>query len=528
MKKRMRAPAALLAALLFLASCAKQAPTPEETAPPAAVSSAEELPTEGQTLQPGEEETPADAVKDAAAETEAPETEAAVPEQESPSSHADPGLAARYLEEAVEYAKTIRELYWDGDTLLSSLTPQGGTPHLWPYTEQAGMVNGILLAMDREHPDRAYFEEYLRELMEGFRRYRVKRVKMTGNETWNRPENFIAEYGTSDGSENSYAIYSSSRLDKRMDAAIVTPDAVYFDDNVWVAKEFYYAWRNLGDMAYLNEAANIMNWILGEGYEGAGALGGIYWKWSAKFRFDGGNYSDSNHASLNACSTASSAMVLGHLIPAVAGTELEGLRAGYLEKAESIFRFSTEAYVDRGTRCLYDKVFLKKGFEGQTELKKQIEKTDQSQYAYNTGTYLEAGVLLARIAREEGWDAEEYLTRVSASAAGADKKFADRSGGKGAASYPSHSWFTSFLVSGFSAAAEEDEAAEAYVESMRESLDWAWEHFRAQDGLVSPAWVKGWTRFSNNSPDSEDNPRQILYQSANAHCYAMLAQYYGK
>ncbi len=41
-----------------------------------------------------------------------------------------------------------------------------------------------------------------------------------------------------------------------------------------------------------------------------------------------------------------------------------------------------------------------------------------------------------------------------------------------------------------------------------------------------PAQLVVYLAVTNNSRDSEDNPRQILYQSANAHCYAMLAGYY--
>ena len=69
------------------------------------------------------------------------------------------------------------------------------------------------------------------------------------------------------------------------------------------------------------------------------------------------------------------------------------------------------------------------------------------------------------------------------------------------------------------------EAAE-YADRMRSALEYAWTNYRSADGLVCPSWIKGWSRFSNNDPNSEDNPRQILLQSANAHCYAMLARHY--
>lgn len=58
---------------------------------------------------------------------------------------------------AVEYGKLIEELYWNSDTKLSKLTPDGGTPYCWPYTEQLSMVNAILLTMDETDEDPARF-----------------------------------------------------------------------------------------------------------------------------------------------------------------------------------------------------------------------------------------------------------------------------------------------------------------------------------------------------------------------------------
>ncbi len=554
--KRIRIPALLLALCMLspaMGSCSPRT-APEQTDAPPAESipepqgTEEELPLSDET----EPDAPAEEPEPAAPETEAPEDNpepepvpepvleepVSLPEEPASSSeepenalsrlsYADPERYSLYLEEAVEYARTIHDLYWDGENGISKLTPSGGTPHLWPFTEQAGMVNGILAAMDADHPDRAFFEQYLRELIEGLRHYRVKRVKLTGNETWNDPDNFIAPFGENDGTPHAYALYASSRHDKKIDYLIVTPDAVYFDDNVWVAKEFYFAYVNTGDLTYLNEAVNIMNWILGEGYEDAGELAGIYWKWSAKFKFDGGNYSDSNHASLNACSTASSAMVLAKLCGVLADTPLEGLRDGYLEKALAIYDFCGKAYVDPSTKCLYDKVFLKQNFASQTALKQQLQKTDTAQYAYNTGTYLTAGAdLYALLYGTDPARAEEILKSALASAKGADKKFADRTAKKGEYSYPSHSWFTSFLVSGFADLAAFDGSIAEYTDHMRSALDYAWTNNRSADGLVCPAWIKGWSHFSDNGANSEGNPRQILYQSANAHCYAMMAEYY--
>lgn len=507
--------------LLLLSGCAGDSAIPAETsaAPETALAAAEETAvTDPAAVQPAADSS----VPGAGAEESV--TEPAV------SSYADPVIAAENLSRSVEYAKTIRGLYWDSEKCLSKLTPSGGKPFLWPYTEQAAMVNGILLAMDKDHEDRAYFEEYLTELIEGFRHYRVKEARMTGNQKWNNENHVMTAFGENAGTPGCYAIYCASRNDVSVDRIRTYTDGVYFDDNVWVAKEMYYAYLNLGDERYLNEAVSILNWIIGEGYESAEGLNGIYWKWSSKFEFAGGDYSDSNHASLNACSSVPTSMMLAKVYRITEGMEkFADLRENYLTCAEAIYRFAEDVLLDRSTGCIVDKIFLKQGFETMTG-KARIQKTDGNQYAYNTGTFMTAGAELYAIASEQGRteDAEFYLSQSAETAAGADIKFGDRTVKAGEYSYPSHSWFTSFLLEGFADLAPVLPEAAEYAGHMRSSLDYAWNNNRAADGLVCPSWIKGWSRFNNNDPDSEDNPRQILLQSANAHCYAMLARHYAE
>jgi len=499
---------ALILSTVLLASYSAETP-PEPQAPsPSAVTSVPET-VSGNPVEAETEECP----------------DADLPAEEV--SAADPAAAAENLERAVQYAKRIREAYWDSETCLSKLTPEGGTPHLWPFTEQVAMVNGILLTMDESHGDYAYFADYLTELIEGLRHYRLRDVRLSKEEFWNNPDHVLAPFGETDGTGNCYAIYSSSRNDASVDRIVAMTDAVYFDDNVWVAKEMYYAYVNLGDERYLNEAVNILNWIVGEGYEPAEGLNGIYWKWSSKFEFAGGDFSDSNHASLNACSTVPTSMMLAKVYRVTDGKEkFAELREEYLEKAQAIYEFTYDVLLDPAAGCIRDKVFLREGFAS-LDPAKRIQKTDGSQYAYNTGTYMTAGAELYEIALAAG-DAERtavLLKRNTKAAASADKKFADTSVKAGEYSYPSHSWFTSFLLEGFSDLAGHVPDAEEYIGHMRSALDYAWNHHRADDGMVCPSWIKGWSRFTNNDPDSEDNPRQILLQS-NAHCYAMLARYY--
>ncbi len=436
------------------------------------------------------------------------------------------------MERAVEYAKLIQKEYWNAQGKVSKLTPQGGVPFLWPYTEQVSMVNGILLNMEKTDPEYAAFSNYLEELIIGLRYYRVSEVRVGTGQSWNNPDHYLAAFGQTDGTANAYAIYNSGRNNgSAVDEQSVGMGGVFFDDNIWVAKEFYYAYVNLGKVEYLNEAVNIVNWIIGEGYESTKNLNGIYWKWSAKFMFEGsGGLSDDTHASLNACSSAPTAMMLAKLHQTLKSDDhaakFSALATDYLSKAQKIYEFCHSVLINTSNGCLRDKIFLREGFQNMNNLNDQIQMYDEQILPYNTGTYMTAGAELYKIAvaAKQTAVAKVYKDRNEKVAPAADKQFANTQVVQGQYSYNSNSWFTSFILEGFIDLSETVDCS-AYIEHMRSALDYAWNNNRAEDKLVCPAWIAGWGEFHDNGI-SEQNPRQILLQAANAHCYAMLARYY--
>lgn len=442
-----------------------------------------------------------------------------------------PDYASVNYERAVGYGKLINELYWNSETKLSKLTPSGGTPYLWPFTEQVSMVNGILLTMDKEDEDYAFYTQYLEELIEGLRYYRVSSVNP---KAWENEDHYLAKFGETDGTANAYAIYNSGRNDGAIDSVNTSAGGVFFDDNVWVAKEFYYAYVNTGKAEYFNEAVNILNWIVGEGYESTTGLNGIYWNWAAKFMFEGStSLNDSTHASLNACSSAPTAMMLAKVYQTMTEDaqfteKFAALAPDYLSKAQNIYEFCYSVLRNPTNGCLRDKVFLREGFEEMSDLSQQIQLYDEQILPYNTGTYMTAGAELYNIAVKQDKTAVAgvYLDRNTEVAAAADRQFANTQVVEGQYSYNSNSWFTSFLLEGFIDLSATVEECSEYIEHMRSALDYAWNNNRAEDDLVCPAWITGWDSYSDDNPNSEGNPRQILLQSANAHCYAMLARYY--
>lgn len=432
-------------------------------------------------------------------------------------------FAAENKERAITYATAIKEKYWSSESLSSFLIPGEGTPYLWPYTEQVSMANSLLTLLDEDAEAENYklIKDYLIELLEGLRYYRVSKAGEGYTNT---------DFGVLNAELSSYACYNSGRNGSAMDSAGTDKNGIYFDDNIWVVKEFYNAYLNLGEEKYLNEAINITNWIIGEGMETAKcsktdtSMYGIYWKWGVKDTHSG-TTNDNTNASLNTCSSAPTAMMLVKLHNVMKDAKFNDLKASYLLSAKRIYNFVYNVLRDEQSNTFKDKIFIYKDSAG----KLYLGTVDEQILPYNTGCMMTAGAELYRdaAANNQQANAKSYLERNKLVAAGADKKFANTLAVEGQYSYNKNSWFTSFLIEGFADLADFDENAETYIDHMRSALDYGWKNNRAADGLVCPAWVEGWSVYTDDGV-SEGNPRQILLQSANAHCYSMLAAYYSK
>lgn len=425
-------------------------------------------------------------------------------------------LAAINKSRALELAKTIKSLYWNSETESSKTVPNGSNyPYLWPYTEQVAMVNAVLPLLDKNTEQDEYnaMKKYLEETLQGLRYYRVK--KETGYTN--------TDFGVLSSASDSWAIYNSGRTNTK-DNAGTGKDGIYFDDNIWVAKEFYNAYKLLGDKKYLNESINIVNWIIDEGYETAIdpikniPMNGIYWNWGAKSKHPGVT-NDSLNASLNACSTAPTAMVLVKLYKELDVNSQGALRDKYLKIAKALFSFSSN--VLKNEENLYqDKVFIFKNESNQLYL----ALVDKQILPYNTGCMLTAGAELY----ENMNNSTIMKERNKATAISADNFFANPLVVEGQYAYNPNSWFTSFLLEGFIDIYSSIPQSGEYIAHMESALEYAWKNFKADDGLVSPSWVVGWEdgTYKNQTGDNEANPRQILLQAANAHCYAMLSNFY--
>ena len=431
-------------------------------------------------------------------------------------------LAELNKQRALTYAHNIFDRYWLPGNTGSRLTPGGGTPHLWPYTEQLAMYNAVLRLLDPvdDAEDYALVKSYLEKGIGGLRHYRVRTQE--GMST--------VPFGTLNEDKSSWAIYNSSRSSQQ-DNAGTSKGGIYFDDNIWVAKELYYAYQLTDEQQYLNECINILNWIIDEGFEtgisaqgafAGRAMNGIYWNWGFK-DLHPNVHSDSQNASLNTCSISPTAMMLAKVYNVLTDPEDAALAARYLDVSRKLFNFANNV-LKASDKIYQDKVFVFKNAAGDLYL----DLVDNQKLGYNTGCMMTAGVELYKIATNP-LEQNMFLTLTKETADSSDVYFANRIAKPGYYAYNPHSWFTSFLLMGYIDlynAGYED--AEEYIGHMSSSLDYAWENNRDSMGLVAPSWILGWDDPSapGGTGNSESNPRQILLQSANGHCYAMLAWYY--
>jgi len=309
------------------------------------------------------------------------------------------------------------------------------------------------------------------------------------------------------------------------DRARANKDDAYFDDNVWIAKEYINAYKLTNDKKYLYEAIGICNWINKYGYVSEGELkGGVYWNYGYMDNLDTSLPRDSR-ASINVCSMAPHMVNLLEIYDLVDNVEL---KAQYLEIAESIYAYAKKEFM-LGDKLYADNLLVTLNESGDRVMQEGSRNTWRG--SYNTATMIVSGILLSEVTGES-----RYLDDAKASAEAANADTAFRSGhwatyqGSGDAKiFDHHSWRNSLLLEAFIRLTEHDEAANAYVDRMRDSLDYAYRNNRSEDGLVSPSWVLGYNdprliELGNNR--REGNSKDLLFQAGNAYCYMQLAIFY--
>jgi len=329
-------------------------------------------------------------------------------------------------------------------------------------------------------------ESYLPKLdaaMEGLRHYRRKHA---------------------DGSFAGYAVNWNARKD-----APASEDIAY-DDNMWLGRDFVGLYELTGDANYLALAIEVADWLIAEAYvdlpQAIFAQRGL----PVKPEPVGSFYWSYGKDALHTCSTGPAAQFLAALYR-VSGEQV------YLDYAKSTYNFLS--YLENNDGVFHDLLRFDKDAQNNIT---GIREHDRAVYAYNSGSPITAAMELYRITGDD-----EYLQDAKHWAAAADAYFARASAADGVKQYPSGDakvWFNLILLNGYVALAPYAAETDAYIENMRGSINYAYDHYRSKgfmglnENILPTDWIGGFPK------DGQYNP-VALDVSAAAEIYATLYVY---
>lgn len=262
---------------------------------------------------------------------------------------------------------------------------------------------------------------------------------------------------------------------------------VFYDDDIWIQKEFLNAYKLLGNPEYLDLARRVMNFIYRGWDERFG--GGIYWK-------------DTGYGGTSGKNTCINA-------PAVMGSCKMYMATGeqfYLDWAIKIYNWMDEKLVDPEDHLLWDNV----DYDSDGN-----ERIDKAKFTYNSGCYLSAAVLLYEITGEEGYLASARATAASALERWLHQKDFAELGGPAYTWSSDHTWFNSSLVEGF-LNLERVAGDTAGADAVRNSL--------AAACLLRGETEEGWLpdNWQSSEPVSLDQV-SVLQQSASVRTLFLIA-----
>ena len=248
----------------------------------------------------------------------------------------------------------------------------------------------------------------------------------------------------------------------------------FYDDNVWLVIDFAGAYLKSHDRRYLERAETTWNFVI-SGWDNL-LDGGIYW-------------CEQRKNSKNTCSNAPSVVAAMKLYEATTNQK-------YLDWAKKIYQWTKENLQDKSDYLYYDNIKLN------CDLGKK-------KYAYNSGQMMQGAVLLFNSTGETGYltDAREIAKSCY------DYFFVNETSPEGKSFKrfnKENVWFTSVMLRGFLELYKVDKN-DIYINAFQESLDYAWENDRDNDGLIRA--------------DSEHgkNYKWLLTQAAFLEMYAKIA-----
>ncbi len=328
---------------------------------------------------------------------------------------------------------------------------------MFPYFALSGMLYHLIKAGETKW--RAAYEK----VMEGFVFYRSDASKMAEGSI-----KYHSERGDRPGT--GYA-------------------PVFFDDNIWVARNFLFAYEILQKEEYLEEAKRIVNYT----YTGWNdELGGLVWNDNG-LTDEGTEQELERGLSANAC-----CIIVNAMLYQITGEE------GYLNWALRFYDFCKQMQ-DKDTGIYYNGVhtIIKDHVRYAGEINKDL-------YGYNAGSMILADLLLYEITHKESYKEDAVW------AAKAVHRAFLRHDEAGREYYKDFVWFTAIQAEGYAALAQyAPDSVEEGMKTLRDSLLYAWEHYKSKEGLLPHDYVTGWRK-------DDDYDRMLLTQSGTAEIACLI------
>lgn len=361
-----------------------------------------------------------------------------------------------YIERAKEYRDLVIDNYWDSEIqLLNHFYPDNGTTaFLWPYFSTMGL-NYQMLQLE---PDNEEYVKTFLDFVDGLKYY--KTVRHDG----------LTSYSSGRGTKNNGV------------------GDVYFDDNGWTAKKFLEAYERTGEEFYLEETIKIYDYLVKKGWS---PLNGVYWCENPA----------NPDAFVRGLSATTPLVYLGAKLYKITEDEY------YLDWAKKALEFidtlenpKNHVHWNAYETIIEDGEFISGNI-------------DKNYWSYNSGFTMTSLVELYKVTNDY-----TYIEKALRTAKGANKVFGILDDNKGVRSYPPTGWFNTLLLQGYISVYEFDkDEVSKYIDDFAESIDYAWENERDEEGFLAPDWVTGWT---------QTGPRDVLDQTGIAEILASLAYHY--
>lgn len=275
----------------------------------------------------------------------------------------------------------------------------------------------------------------------------------------------------------------------------------FFDDNIWVARNYLRAYEILGDEWYLEEAIRVNNWVLSGWNE---ELGGIVWS-EVGLTANANEQHLERGLSANACS-----IIVNATLSQLAKTPEDS--RFYLEWAERFYEFckkmqnTPESYdYWNGIHTVYQNGVAKDG------------DINRVHYSYNSGSMILANLVLYDCAEDEE-KKSEYWNDAVKTAKAADKTFRTYSASAEYHYYRGDPWFAAILNEAYYELwLHGEESTTKYLDFFTENVTSAYSNRDEETGLCPYQATQKVTWKNNES--------YVIHQTGFAEQAALAALY---